>query len=181
MPSPSWQPPRQRACHDGLVIVPAVPVPLRVFCDLLRRDQGRMLGSAVLFASVVGLDVVEQRKGDIAAISGVPVNRIQEIVDTGRRALSSASPKRPMQHVVSQVILRQFLGPTSQGDRLLAYNLRYGKAKLRAPKAVGSSGTSFRSTARRPSNCGAAPSRNCPPRSTRPRHAGFSGTRSMSP
>jgi hypothetical protein len=29
-----------------------------------------MLGTAVLFASVVGLDVVEQRKGDIAAISG---------------------------------------------------------------------------------------------------------------
>lgn len=120
-----------------LVIVPAVPVPLRVFCDLLRRDQGRMLGSAVLFASVVGLDVVEQRQSDIAAISGVPATRIQEIVDTGRRALSSASPKRPMQHVVSQVILRQFLGPTSQGDRLLAYNLRYGTAKLRAPKAVG--------------------------------------------
>ena len=48
------------------MIIPAVPVPLRVFCDLLRRDQGRMLGSAVLFASVVGLDVVEQHKGDIA-------------------------------------------------------------------------------------------------------------------
>lgn len=69
-----------RACQDGLVIIPPVPVPLRVFCDLLRRDQGRMLGSAVLFASVVGLDVVEQRKGDIAAISGVPATRVQEIV-----------------------------------------------------------------------------------------------------
>ncbi|HEY1918996.1 MAG TPA: DUF4238 domain-containing protein [Streptosporangiaceae bacterium] len=96
-----------------------------------------MLGSAVLFARVVGLDIVEQRKGDIAAISSVPVTRIQEIVDTGRRALSSASPKRPVQHVVSQVILRRFLGPTSQGDRLLDYNLRYGTAKLRAPKEVG--------------------------------------------
>lgn len=96
-----------------------------------------MLGSAVLFASVVGLDVVEQRKGDIAAISGVSVARVQEIVDTGRQALSSASPKRSEQHVVSQVILRRFLGPTSQGDRLLDYNLRYGKAKLRVPKEVG--------------------------------------------
>jgi hypothetical protein len=96
-----------------------------------------MLGSAVLFASVVGLDTVEQRKGDITAISGVPANRIQEIVDTGRQALSSASPRVPEQHVVSQVILRRFLGPTSQGDRLLACNLRYGKARLRAPGAVG--------------------------------------------
>ena len=51
-----------------------------VSCDLLGRDQGRMLGSAVLFASVVGLDVVEQRKGTVAAISGVPATRIQEIV-----------------------------------------------------------------------------------------------------
>lgn len=85
-------------------VIPAVPVPLRVFCDLLRRDQGWMLGSAVLFASVVGLDVVEQRKGDIAAITGVPATRVQEIVATGRQALSSLSPKRPEQHVVSQVI-----------------------------------------------------------------------------
>jgi hypothetical protein len=119
------------------VIIPAVPVPLRVFCDLLGRDQGRMLGSAVLFASVVGLDVVEQRKGDIAAISGVPETRVQEIVATGRQALSSSSPKRPEQHVVSQVILRRFLGPTPQGDRLLAHNLQYGKARLLSPREVG--------------------------------------------
>jgi hypothetical protein len=33
---------------------------LRVFADLLRQDQGRTLGRAVLFASVVGFDVVEQ-------------------------------------------------------------------------------------------------------------------------
>ena len=119
------------------MIIPAAPVPLRVFCEFLRYDQGRRLGSAVLFASVVGLDVVEQRKDDIAAISGVSATRIQEIVETGRQALSSASPKVPEQHVVSQVILRRFLGPTPQGDRLLAYNLRYGRAKLRAPGAVG--------------------------------------------
>jgi hypothetical protein len=81
-----------------------------------------MLGTAVLFASVVGFDVVEQRKGDIAAISGVPTARVQEIVDTGRQALSSASPKVPEQHVVSQVILRRFLGPASPGDQSPAIN-----------------------------------------------------------
>jgi hypothetical protein len=105
------------------MIFPAVPVSLGIFCDLLRRDQGRLLGSTVLFASVAGLDVVEQRKGDIAVISGVPAMRVQEIVDTGRRALRSASPKVAEQHVVSQVILRRLLEPTSQGERLLAYNL----------------------------------------------------------
>lgn len=119
------------------MIVSAVPVPLRVFCALLQRDQGRTLGSAVLFASVIGLDVVERRKRDIAAISGVPVTRVQEIVNAGRQALSGASPKVPEQHVVSQVILRRFLGSTSHGDRLLSYNLRYGKATLRATGAVG--------------------------------------------
>ena len=39
--------------------------------------------------------------------------------------------------MVSQVILRRFLGPTPQGDRLLAYNLQYGKAKLRSTREVG--------------------------------------------
>jgi hypothetical protein len=67
----------------------------------------------------------------------VPTSRIQEIVETGRQALSSTSPKVREQHVVSQVILRRFLGPTPQGDQLLAYNLRYGRAKLRSPGAVG--------------------------------------------
>jgi hypothetical protein len=119
------------------MVIPAIPVPLRVLCELLRQDQGRSLGSGVLFASVVGLDVVEQRKGDIAAISGIPAARIQEIVDTGRQALSGAAPTVPEQHTVSQVILRRFLGPTPQGDRLLAYNLQYGKAKMRTPRAVG--------------------------------------------
>jgi hypothetical protein len=119
------------------VIIPASPTPLRVFAALLRQDQGRTLGSAVIFASVVGFDVVEQRKGDIAAMSSVPAPRIQEIVDTGRQALNNASPKAGEQHVVSRALLRSFLGPTSQGDRLLSYNLRFGRAKLRAPGAVG--------------------------------------------
>jgi hypothetical protein len=34
-------------------------------------------------------------------------------------------------------VSRRFLGPTSQGGRLLAYNLQYGKAKLRSPREVG--------------------------------------------
>ena len=41
------------------------------------------------------------------------------------------------QHVISSALLRRFLGPTNQGDRLLSYNLRFGKAILRAPGAVG--------------------------------------------
>jgi hypothetical protein len=119
------------------MIIQTVPASLRMLCELLRQDQGRSLGSGVLFSSVVGLDVVEQRAGDIAAISGIPAARIQEIVDTGRQALSGAAPTVPEQHTVSQAILRRFLGPTPQGERLLAYNLRYGRAKLRAPRAVG--------------------------------------------
>lgn len=124
-------------CQYETVIIPAIPMPLRIFCDLLSQDRGRMLGRAVLFASVVGLDVVETRKNDIAAISGVPAARIQEVVDTGRQALSTASPRVGEQHVVSRALLRRFLGPTNQGDRLLAYNLRFGGANLRTPRAVG--------------------------------------------
>ena len=120
-----------------MVIIPAAPLLIRVFADRLREDQGRQLGRAVLYASIVGFDVVERRKGDIAAISGVSAARIQEVVDTGRQALNTAAPMVREQHVVSRALLRRFLGPTNQGDRLLSYNLQFGRANLRAPGAVG--------------------------------------------
>lgn len=110
---------------------------LRVFADRLREDQGRQLGRAVLFASVVGFDVVERRKGDIAAASGVSAARIQEIVDTGRQALNIASPRRPEQHLISQALMRQFCIPTNQGDRLLSYNLQFGQTRLLPTRQVG--------------------------------------------
>jgi hypothetical protein len=116
--------------------------PLRVFAEALRQDQGRTLGRAVLFASIVGFDVVEQRKDDLAAISGVPAERIQQIVDTGRQALSTASPKRPEQHLISQALLRRFCGPTSQCDRLLSYNLQFGGTGLCRQRKLESSPTS---------------------------------------
>lgn len=119
------------------MVNPAVPLLIRAFADRLREDQGRQLGRAVLFASIIGFDVVEQRKGDIAAISGVSAARIQEIVDTGRQALNTASPRVREQHVVSRALLRRFLGPTNQGDRLISYNLQFGKAYFRGPRAVG--------------------------------------------
>jgi Protein of unknown function (DUF4238) len=119
------------------VVIPALPLRLRAFAGLIRQDQGRALGRAVLFASVVGFDVVEQRKADLAAASGVPEARLQQVVDTGRQALSTASPKRPEQHLVSQALLRRFCIPTPKGDRLLSYNLQFGKTKLLPPKQVG--------------------------------------------
>jgi hypothetical protein len=119
------------------MVVPAIPLPPRAFAELLRHDGGRQLGRAVLFASVVGFNVVEQRKADLAAISGVSAARIQQIVDTGRQALSTASPVRPGQHVVSQALLRRFCTPTSQGDRLLSYNLQFGDTRLLPTRQVG--------------------------------------------
>jgi Protein of unknown function (DUF4238) len=110
---------------------------LRAFADRLREDQGRQMGRAVLFASVVGFDVVERRKGDIAAISGVSATRIQEIVDTGRQALNTASPRRREQHLISQALMREFCVPTNQGDRLLSYNLRFGGTRLLPTRQVG--------------------------------------------
>jgi len=123
--------------QSGAVIIPAIPPLLRVFADLLRQDQGRALGRAVLFASVVGFDVVEQRKADLAAVSGISAVRIQEIVDTGRQALDPASPKRPEQHLVSQALLRRFCIPTNQGERLLSYNLQFGGTRLLPTAQVG--------------------------------------------
>ena len=112
-------------------------MPIRVLADRLREDQGRQLGRAVLFASVVGFDVVEQRKGDIAAISGVSAARVQEIVDVGRQALNTTSPKRPEQHLISQALMQQFCIPTAQGDRLLSHNLRFGGTRLLPTRQVG--------------------------------------------
>jgi hypothetical protein len=121
----------------GSVTTHALPLSLRVFADLLRQYGGRQLGRAVLFASVVGFDVVERRINDLATASGVSVDRLQQIVDTGRQALGTASPKVRDQHVVSQAVLRRFYGPASQGDRLLSYNLQYGTARPRSTEAVG--------------------------------------------
>jgi hypothetical protein len=119
------------------VILPAVPLPVRVFADLLHQDRGRQLGRAVLLASVVGFDVVERRKGDIAAVSGVSAARIQEIVDTGRQALSTASPRRREQHLISQALMRQFCIPANQGDRLLSYRIQFDRTRLLPPRQVG--------------------------------------------
>lgn len=119
------------------MITVSIPAPLRAFAEFLRQDQGQALGSAVLFASVIGFATLENYKTDLAAASGVPAERLQEIADTGRHALSTTSPVRPDQHLVSQALSRRFLGPTSQGERLLSHNLRFGTTKLLAPRAVG--------------------------------------------
>ncbi len=75
---------------------PPMPAPFRAFAELLRHDQGQALGRTVLFASVIGFDTVEKHKADLAAASGVRAERLQEIADTGRHALSTTSPVRPL-------------------------------------------------------------------------------------
>ena len=52
-----------------------------------------------------GFDVVERRKSDIAAVSGVSAARIQEIADTGRQALSTASPRRREQAAATRELI----------------------------------------------------------------------------
>lgn len=115
----------------------AMPVPLRAFAELLRLDQGQVPGRAVLFASVIGFDTVEKHQADLAAASGIPTERLREIADTGRHALSITSPVRPEQHLVSKALSGRFCGPTSHGKRLFSHNLQFGTAKLLAPRAVG--------------------------------------------
>jgi len=87
------------------VIVPAVPVSLQVFCDLLRRDHGRLLGSAVLFAYVVGLDLVEQRKSGPGAPAypsfAVTTGLTADAVRTGAPALSNDVSRDP-QYLANQ-------------------------------------------------------------------------------
>jgi Protein of unknown function (DUF4238) len=124
-------------CQDSWVSTPAMPPPLTAFAALLGVDAGQALGHAVLLASVVGFNVVENRKADLAATSGVSAARIQQIVDTGRQALNTASPRIPGQHVVSQALLKRFCIPTSQSDQLISYNLQFGTSRRRSPRAVG--------------------------------------------
>lgn len=119
------------------MLTPALPAPLQLVAQVLRQDRGRATGRAVLFATAVGLDVFEKRIGDLAAVTGIGAQRLQEIVTIGRQALSSTSPVVHDQHVVSQVVLRRFCAPTAHGDRLLSHSLQYGRALLRAPRGVG--------------------------------------------
>ena len=119
------------------MVTSVLPAPLQLFAQIIKHDGARQLGSAVIFASVPGFDLVEQRINDIAVVSGVSSVRLQQIIDTGRQAFDPAAPKRSGQHVVSQSLLKFFYGPTTQGDRLLSYDLRYGSAKLRSAASVG--------------------------------------------
>ena len=49
---------------------------MQVFAQIIGQDGGWQLGSAVLFASVVGFDVVQQQINDLAALSGVSAARL---------------------------------------------------------------------------------------------------------
>jgi hypothetical protein len=119
------------------MVAAAMPLPLQSLALLLREDGGQATGRAVLFASVVGFDVVENRVVDLAVATGIPKQRLLEIVDVGRQALSSASPTVREQHLVSKVLLRQFCESTPQGERLRSYSLKFGKGQLKAPRGVG--------------------------------------------
>lgn len=120
-----------------MMIASAFPPALFALATLLRQDGGAASGRAVLFASVIGFDVVEARKHDLAATSGVALARIEELIAIGRGAHDPASPKIAGQHLISQIILRRFCLPTTQGDRLFAHSLQIGKGKLSATKSVG--------------------------------------------
>jgi hypothetical protein len=103
----------------------------------IKQDGGQSTGRAVLFAAGVNLDLFEQHIPDLAAATGVGQVRLHEIVKVARTALDDTSPRVPDQHVVSQVLLRQFTIPIKSGDRLSAHSLQFGKSKLRAPRGVG--------------------------------------------
>jgi hypothetical protein len=115
----------------------SLPLLLRAVAAAIKQDGGQSTGRAVLFAASVNLDLFEQHIPDLAVATSVSQARLQQIVDVARTALDDTSPRVPGQHVVSKVMLRQFTIPTKDGERLLAHSLRYGKAKLRAPKGVG--------------------------------------------
>ena len=114
-----------------------LPLTLKAVAAAIKQDGGQSTGRAVLFAAGVNLDLFEQHIPELAAATGVGQARLHEIVKVARTALDDTSPRVPGQHVVSQVLLRQFTIPTNDGDRLLAHSLQFGKSKLRAPRGVG--------------------------------------------
>lgn len=114
-----------------------LPVSLRFAAQLLRQDGAQATGRAVLIISTVGFDNFEAHLAEVAPLCSVSQVRLRELIAIGRQALSKTSPKVGKQHLVSQVLLREFCRADADGGGLLvSHALSSGHNRFTGPGGV---------------------------------------------
>ena len=116
---------------------PTLRATLQFLVLALLQDKGHSTGRAALFALGIGLEAFERNVPWIAQQTHITEARLREIADVARQARDENSPTIPDQHLVSQVLMRQFCITTTQGPRMTEYSLKFGtKSRPVSPKSV---------------------------------------------
>jgi hypothetical protein len=91
---------------------------------------------AALFILGYPIDRFETEIPDFAIATGIPVDDLRELAHMARQGNDPNAAVRPEQHVVSQVLLRNWCDVTPQGPRMGYYSLAFGAQKPASPVSV---------------------------------------------
>ncbi len=118
-----------------------LPPVVRLLRDVLAADQGRARADSLLAILGVGPEYVRQNITILDSALGIfspGVQGLDELVRKAEEAVSTSRPTVERQHVVSEGVLRCFVGPVpSIGKRLAHFDLAAGQTTLDQAKDVG--------------------------------------------
>ena len=118
-----------------------LPPAVRLLRDALAADQGRACADSLLAILGVGPVYVRQNITVLDSALGIfspGVQGLDGLVRKAEEAVSTSRPTVKRQHVVSEGVLRCFVGPVpSIGRRLARFDLAAGQATLDQAKDVG--------------------------------------------
>lgn len=118
-----------------------LPPAIRLLRNVLAADQGRACADSLLAILGVGPEYVRQNITGLDSALGIfspGVQGLDELVSKAEEAVSTSRPTVERQHVVSEGVLRCFVGPVpSIGRRLARFDLAAGQATLDQAKDVG--------------------------------------------
>jgi hypothetical protein len=118
-----------------------LPPAIRLLRDVLASDQGRGRADSLLAIQGAGPDYARQHITAVDAALGTfspGVPGLRELIRKAEEAVSTSQPTVERQHVISEVVLRCFVGGVpSVGRRLVYFDLAAGQQTLRKAKDAG--------------------------------------------
>lgn len=118
-----------------------LPPAIRLLRDVLAADQGRACAASLLAILGVGPEYVRRNITILDSALGIfspGAQGLNELVRKAEEAVSTSRPTVERQHIVSEGILRCFVGPIpSIGKRLARFDLAEGLTTLDVAKDVG--------------------------------------------
>ncbi|GEM_PF-3951427 len=118
-----------------------LPSAIRLLRDVLAADQGRGRAESLLAILGAGPDYVRQHIAALDAALGTfspGVPGLHELVRKAEEAVSTSRPTVERQHIISELVLRRFVGRVLSGGRGLTYfDLAAGQYAFAKAKDVG--------------------------------------------